>query len=90
VELLEDMLFVGLGGMLSVELVKVVDDLVWRNIRIDNTPNVEFDWFDKLVLEKAKDRMGNIGGGGALHGVINSLGADFCEGFAESCSIFSL
>jgi hypothetical protein len=60
------MLFVGLGGMLSVELVKAVDDFAWRNDRIDNTPNVEFDWFDKLVLEKAKDRMGNIGGGGGI------------------------
>jgi hypothetical protein len=48
---------------------------VWGNDRIDNTPKVGFGWFDKLVLEKAKDRLGNIGGcEGALHGVINFSG----------------
>jgi hypothetical protein len=51
---------------------------VWYNGRIDNTSEVGFGWLDKLVLEKAKDRMENTGGGGGgegpLHGVINFSG----------------
>jgi hypothetical protein len=50
--------------MLSVELAKDADDWVWRNDRIDNMTKFGFAWFVKLVLEKAKDRMENIGGGG--------------------------
>jgi hypothetical protein len=58
------MLSMELGGMLSVELAKDADDWVWRNDRIDNMMKFGFAWFVKLVLEKAKDRMENIGGGG--------------------------
>jgi hypothetical protein len=44
------MLSVGLReGMLYVALAKAVDDWVWRNGRIDNTSEVGFGWFDKLV-----------------------------------------
>jgi hypothetical protein len=52
------------GGKLPVVLARVKDDWVWGNDRIDNTPKVGFGWFDKLVFEKVKDRMGNIGGVG--------------------------
>jgi hypothetical protein len=50
--------------MLSLEMVRVADDWVWGNDKIDNTSKVGFGWFDKIMLEKAKDRMGNVGGGG--------------------------
>jgi hypothetical protein len=69
------MLSVEVGeGMLSVELAKIADDWMRRSGRIDNMPKVGLGWFDKFVLEKAKDKMRNIGGGGALHGVINFSG----------------
>jgi hypothetical protein len=41
----------GPEGILSVELVKIVDDWVWHNGRIDNMPKVGFGWLDKLVLD---------------------------------------
>jgi hypothetical protein len=55
-------------------LAKISDDWMRRSGRIDNMPKVGLGWFDKFVLEKAKDKMRNIGGGGALHGVINFSG----------------
>jgi hypothetical protein len=58
VGLLEDMLSVRLaGGMLSTEFV---GGCLWRNGRTDNIPEVKLDWFDKLVVEKANDRMESI------------------------------
>jgi hypothetical protein len=51
-ELLEDMLF--------VELVKVVDDWLWRSGRIGNMPEVGHGYFGMLVVETAKDKMKNI------------------------------
>jgi hypothetical protein len=58
------MLSIELGeGMLSVALVKVVDDWVWHDGRIDNTSEVGFGWFDKLMLEKVRDKMWNTSGG---------------------------
>jgi hypothetical protein len=72
VKLLEGLLSMELGeGMSSVDLVKVADNWMWGNGRIDNTPEAGLGWFDKLVFEKVKDGMGNIGGGGGpLHCVI--------------------
>jgi hypothetical protein len=61
VGLLEDMLSTGLaGGMLPVEFVGVAGCCQWCNGRIDNMPELELDWFDKPVMEKAKDRMESI------------------------------
>jgi hypothetical protein len=51
-------------GMLFVELAKVEDGWLWRNGRIGSMQEVGFGCFDKPVVEKAKDRMGNIAGGG--------------------------
>jgi hypothetical protein len=50
-------------GMLFVELTKVEDGWLWHNGRIGSIPEVGFDCFDKLVVEKVNDRMGNIVGG---------------------------
>jgi hypothetical protein len=50
-------------GMLFVELTKVEDGWLWHNDRIGSMPEVGFDCFDKLVVEKVNDRMGNIVGG---------------------------
>jgi hypothetical protein len=49
--------------MLFVELTLVEDDWLWHNSRIDNMPEVGFDYFGKLAVERAKDRMENIFGG---------------------------
>jgi hypothetical protein len=57
------MLSVELGGILSVELVKVVDDWLWHNGRIDNTPKVGLGCFGMLVVDRVKGRMENIAGG---------------------------
>jgi hypothetical protein len=43
--------------MLSTEFV---GGCLWRNGRTDNIPEVKLDWFDKLVVEKANDRMESI------------------------------
>jgi hypothetical protein len=64
VELLAGMLSVEPGeGMLFMEPTKVDDDWLRRNGRIGSMPEVEFGCFDKLVVEKVKDRMGSIFGG---------------------------
>jgi predicted NUDIX family NTP pyrophosphohydrolase len=52
--------------MLYVELANVTGDWMWHSGRIDNMPEVRLGWFDKLMLEKANDKLGNIGGGGWL------------------------
>jgi hypothetical protein len=58
------MLSVELGeGILFVELANVEGGWLWRNGRIDSMPEVGFGCFDKLVVEKANDRMGCIIGG---------------------------
>jgi hypothetical protein len=63
VELLEDMLSTELAeGMLSVELVKAVDDWLWHNSRIDNMSEVTLGYFSKLVVGRVKDTMENIAG----------------------------
>jgi hypothetical protein len=46
-------------GMLFVELANVEDGWLWYNGRIGIRPELEFDYFGKLV-ERAKCRMGNI------------------------------
>jgi hypothetical protein len=66
VELLEDMLFVGLmGGMLFEGLMEVAGDWLWRNGRIASMPEVRFGCSSRVAVEEAKDRMKNIVGGGA-------------------------
>jgi hypothetical protein len=35
--------------VLFVELVKVVDDWLWRNGMIDNRPGLRLDCFDRLM-----------------------------------------
>jgi hypothetical protein len=52
--------------MLYVELANVTGDWMWHSGRIDNMPEVRLGWFDKLMLEKVNDKLGNIGGGGWL------------------------
>jgi hypothetical protein len=49
-------------GILSMELVKVVNDWLWHNGRIDNMMKVGLGYFGKLVLETTKDTMENIAG----------------------------
>jgi hypothetical protein len=53
-------IYVAGEGMLFVELVKVEDGWLWCNGRIGGIPEVGFGCFDKLVVEKAKDRTGSI------------------------------
>jgi hypothetical protein len=50
-------------GMLFMEPTKVDDGWLWRNGWIGSMSEVEFGCFDKLVVEKVKDRMGSIFGG---------------------------
>jgi hypothetical protein len=50
------------GGMLFVELAKVVDGWLWRNGMI-GMPEVGFGCFDKLAVEKVKYMMDCIVGG---------------------------
>jgi hypothetical protein len=52
------------GGMLFVELAKVEGDWLWHNGRIGSMPGIGFDYFGKVVVEKAKDRMENNAGDG--------------------------
>jgi hypothetical protein len=47
-------------GVLSVELVKVEDDWLWRSGMTGNMPEVGFVYFCRLGLENAEGRMGNI------------------------------
>jgi hypothetical protein len=49
-------------GMLFVGLTKVEDGWLCHNDRIGSMPEVGFGSVDKLVVEKVKDRMGNIVG----------------------------
>jgi hypothetical protein len=50
--------------MLSVELAKVENGWLWHNGMTGSVPGVGFDFYDRLVAENAKGRMGNIAGGG--------------------------
>jgi hypothetical protein len=59
-----DMLFVALvEGMLSMELVEVVDGWLWCGGMIDSMPEVGLGCFSVFVVEKEKDRMVSITGG---------------------------
>jgi hypothetical protein len=53
-------------GMLSVELVKVEDGWLWRSGITGSMLEVGFDCYDRIVVENAKGRMGNIAGGEEL------------------------
>jgi hypothetical protein len=79
-----------LGDILFVELANVVDDWLWRGGRVDNMVEVGFDYFGKLAVERARDRMGSIADGEGLIAWCNYLlrGGHCCVGFTESCSIF--
>jgi hypothetical protein len=50
--------------MLFVELVKVEDGWLWCSGMTSSMPEVGFGCYDRLVMENAKGRMGNITGGG--------------------------
>jgi hypothetical protein len=43
-------------GMLSVKLVNIAYDWVWRSGSIDNMLEVGLGWFHKLVLKKQRIR----------------------------------
>jgi hypothetical protein len=59
-----DMLFVALvEGMLSMELVEVVEGWLWCGGMIDSMPEVGLGCFSVFVVEKEKDRMVSIVGG---------------------------
>jgi hypothetical protein len=47
------------GGMLLVELAKVVDGLLWHNGMTDSMPEVELDWLGRHV-GKARVKMESI------------------------------
>jgi hypothetical protein len=47
-------------GMLSVELTKVENDLLWRSSMTGNMSEVRFGYFGRLGLENAEGRMRNI------------------------------
>jgi hypothetical protein len=49
--------------MLYVELVKVKDDWLWHSGMTGSMSGVGFGCYDRLVVENAKDRMGNIASG---------------------------
>jgi hypothetical protein len=60
------MLFVTLQeSMLFGELAEAEDDWLWRNDMTDNRPELGLGCFGRLVVERAKDRMESIGGGGS-------------------------
>jgi hypothetical protein len=62
VGLLGGMLFTELvGGMLSVEFAGVAVGWLWCNGTTDSMPEVELGLFDKLVVEKVRDKMESIG-----------------------------
>jgi hypothetical protein len=50
--------------MLSVELAKVENGWLWRSGMTGSMPGVGFHFYDRLVLENAKGRVGNIAAGG--------------------------
>jgi hypothetical protein len=65
VRLLGDMVSMDMmGGMLFVELTEVAVGWLWRNGMTNSMPEVELGLFDKLVVEKARDKMESIAGDG--------------------------
>jgi hypothetical protein len=46
-----------------VELADAVDGWLRHNGKIDSMPEVVLDWFDRLVVKRAKDKMVSIAGG---------------------------
>jgi hypothetical protein len=46
-----------------VELVDIVDGWLWCNGKIYSIPEVVLDWFGRLVVKKAKNKMVSIAGG---------------------------
>jgi hypothetical protein len=50
-------------GMLYVKLTGAVDGWLWHNGKIDSMPEVVLDWFGRLVVKEAKDKMMSIAGG---------------------------
>jgi hypothetical protein len=51
-------------GTLFMDLVKVADSWLWHSDMIGSKPELEISCFGELAVEKAKDRMENIVGGG--------------------------
>jgi hypothetical protein len=61
VGLLEDMLSMGLAGvMLSVGFAGVASGWLCHNGRTNNMPEVGLDWFGKPMMEKENDMMESI------------------------------
>jgi hypothetical protein len=91
VELLEDMLFVGLAkDTLFGELAKVAGDWLWRNDMTGSRLQLGLGCLNKFVV-KTRCRMESIASGGVQCMVwFTSLGVDCSGGFLESCSIFLL
>jgi hypothetical protein len=50
--------------MLFVKLAMVVDSWLWHSGMTGNRPELEFDYFGWLVVERARGMMENIVGGG--------------------------
>jgi hypothetical protein len=48
--------------MLFVELAKILDDCLWHSGTVDNMPEVGLGYFDKLVVERVKERIESIAG----------------------------
>jgi hypothetical protein len=48
------------GGILSVEFAGVVVGWLWCNGMTDSIPEEEHGLFDKLVVQKARDKMESI------------------------------
>jgi hypothetical protein len=46
-----------------VELADAVDGWLRHNGKIDSMPEVVLDWFDRLVVKRAKDKMVSITSG---------------------------
>jgi hypothetical protein len=46
-----------------VKLVDIMDGWLWRNGMIDSMLEVVLDWFSRLVVKKAKDKVVSITGG---------------------------
>jgi hypothetical protein len=46
-----------------VELVDIMDSWFWRNGKIDRILKVVLDWFGRLVVKKAEDKVVSIADG---------------------------
>jgi hypothetical protein len=49
--------------MLSVGLAGAADGWLWRNGKIDSMSEVVLDWFGRLVVKNAKDKVVSIASG---------------------------